>query len=114
MTREMQLAMGDVDFSHVNLQYLICARDLAREFPERAALLLGVPEALGKLLAQLSAEELAAVTRIKAPLLIPRQEPWWWDRLFTAIHADRTDELQAVLDQAGLIVANGRPRGSDT
>ena len=99
--------MRDINFSRVNLQYLICARDLARAYPERAALLLGVPDALAKSLAELSAENLAAVTQIKAPLLILRQEPWWWNRLFTALRAGRPEELQAVLDQAGLIVANG-------
>jgi hypothetical protein len=99
--------MRDIDFSRVNLQYLICARDLARAYPERAALLLGVPDALSKSLAELGAEDLAAVTQIKAPLLILRQEPWWWNRLFTALRSDQPEELQAVLDQAGLIVVNG-------
>jgi hypothetical protein len=98
MTREMQLAMGDLDFSRVNFQYLICARDLARDYPERAAVLLGAPDTLVQLLAELDPEALAAVTEIKAPLLIPRQEPWWWDRLFSAIQAGRPDELLAVLE----------------
>jgi hypothetical protein len=105
--REIKLTMRDINFSRVNLQYLICARDLARAYPERAALLLGVPDALSNSLAELSAEDLAAVTQIKTPLLILRQEPWWWNRLFTALRADRPEELQAVLDQAGLIVVNG-------
>ena len=113
MRRGTGFAMGEIDFSGANLQYLICARDLAREYPQRAAVLLGVPDALGQRLAQLGAEELAAVARIKAPLLIPRQEPWWWERLFSAMQAGRADELQAVLEQAGLLVANGGPRGSD-
>jgi hypothetical protein len=98
--------MTDVDFSRVNLQYLIRARDLARESPERAAVLLGIPDPLGQRLAGLRAEALAAVTDIKAPLLRLHQEPWWWDRLFTAIESGRTDELQVVLEQAGLIVAS--------
>jgi len=37
MAGEMQLTMGDIDFSRVNLQYLICARDLARALPKRAS-----------------------------------------------------------------------------
>ena len=45
--------MADIDFSHVNLQYLICARDLARSYPERAALLLGATDDLVRLLAEL-------------------------------------------------------------
>ena len=97
----------DVDFSLVNLQYLICARDLARTSPECATVLLGVPDSLGQLLAQMSAEELVAVTHIKAPLLILRQEPGWWNRLLTAIHAGRAEELRDLLEQAGLIVVDG-------
>ena len=108
---EMALTMRDIDFSRVNLQYLICARDLARDYPERAAVLLGVPDALGQLLARLSTDELMAVIEVKAPLLIPRQEPWWWHRLFTALQAGRPDEIRAVLDQAGLLVASEGPRG---
>jgi len=95
----------DVDFSRVNLQYLICVRDLARQTPERVPLMLGVGDPLGRLLAELSAEQLADVTRIKAPLLIPRQEPWWWERLFTALQGGRMEEVHAVLEHAGLIVA---------
>ena len=95
----------DVDFSRVNLQYLICVRDLARQTPERIPLLLGVDDPLGRLLAEVSAEQLVDVTRIKAPLLIPRQESWWWERLFLALHRGRMEEVQAVLEHAGLIVA---------
>jgi len=97
----------NIDFSRANLHYLICARDLARASPARAGVLLGAPDALGQLLAQLDAESLAAVTEIKAPLLVLRQEPWWWRRLFAALRADRPDEVQTVLEQAGLIIANG-------
>ena len=107
MVRETQCMMRDIDFSRVNLHYLICARDLARASPARAAVLLGVPEDLVQLLADLDAETLVAVTEIKAPLLIFRQKPWWWKRLFTALRADRSDEVQSVLEQVGLIVANG-------
>jgi len=77
MSEEMPFAMGNVDFSRVNLQYLIGARDLARDYPERAAVLLGVPDALGQRLAELGAEALSAVVAIKAPLIVPRQAPWW-------------------------------------
>ena len=99
--------MRDVDFSRVNLHYLICARDLARASPARAAGLLGAPDTLGQLLAELDPEALLAVTEIKAPLLIVRQEPLWWKRLFVALQANRPDEVQTVLEQAGLIIANG-------
>ena len=108
---ESRTAMGDVDFSRVNLQYLIGARDLARGYPERAAALLGANDALVRLLADLDPHALAAVTAVKGPLLVLRQEPWWWNRLFTAIQAGRPDELRAVLEQAAVIIANRGPRG---
>ena len=107
VARESHAAMRSVDFSRVNLHYLICARDLARASPARAGVLLGVSDALGQSLAQLDPEALAAVAEIKAPLLILRQEPWWWKRLFAALRMGRPDEVQTVLEQAGLIVANG-------
>lgn len=107
------LAMADIDFSRVNLQYLIGARDLARGYPERAALLLGATDTLVRLLAELDPAALVAVADVKAPLLVLREEPWWWHRLFTALRSGRPDELQAVLEHAALIVANGSAGGSD-
>ena len=104
---ETHAVMRNIDFSRVNLHYLICARDLAKASPARAGGLRGVSDALGQSLAQLDPEALAAVAEIKAPLLILRQEPWWWKRLFAALRMGRPDEVQTVLEQAGLIVANG-------
>jgi hypothetical protein len=112
MAGEMRLTIGDIDFSRVNLQYLICARDLARVDPERATVLLGIPDDLVQLLAELEPAALVAVTEVRVPLLVLRQEPWWWHRLFTALQADRPDELRAVLEQAGLMVAGEGPRGN--
>ena len=109
---EMQPTMREIDFSRVNLQYLICARDLAREFPQRAGVLLGAPEDIVALLVELEPAALVAVTEVKAPLLVLRQEAWWWQRLFTALQAGRPDELRAVLEQAGLLVASADPRGT--
>jgi len=107
MARETPAMRKPIDFSRVNLQYLICARDLARTSPARAAVLLGAPADLVQGLAELDPEALVAVTQIQAPLLVLRQEPWWWKRLFAALRADRPEELQSVLEQAGLIIANG-------
>ena len=107
LAEESHGVMRNVDFSRVNLHYLICARDLARASPARAGVLLGVSDALGQSLAQLDSEALAAVAEIKAPLLILRQEPWWWTRLFAALRTGRPGEVQTVLEQAGLIIANG-------
>ena len=112
MAGEMQRMIGDIDFSRVNLQYLISVRNLARVDPERTTVLLGVPDDLVQLLAELEPAALVAVAEVRAPLLILRQEPWWWHRLFTALQAGRPDEIRAVLDQAGLLVAGEGPRGT--
>ena len=112
MAGEMQRTIGDIDFSRVNLRYLICARDLARADPKRTTVLLGVSDDLIERLAELDAAVLGAVTEVRAPLLILRQEPWWWHRLFTALQAGRPDEIRAVLEQVGLMVAGEDPRGT--
>lgn len=91
------------DFSHVNLEYLIQARDLAERDAELAATLLGIPVEMARLLADLTPQELTYVAIIKPPLLIPRQETWWWSRLFTAIREGRMEELAAIVEHASLI-----------
>jgi hypothetical protein len=111
---ESRIVMADIDFSRVNLQYLICARDLARSYPQRAAVLLGATDDLVRLLAELDPAALVAVTAVKAPLLMLRQEFWWWNRLFTALQSGCPDELRAVIEQAGLIIADDGSRGAGT
>ena len=93
-----------VDFSQVNLQYLIQARDLAQQDPKLAAVLLGIPDEMAYLLSDLSAQSLSQIIQIKPPLLIPRQEAWWWSRLFMALHEGHADEIEAIIEQASLIV----------
>ena len=94
-----------MDFSQVNLQYLIQARDLAKQDPQMAAVLLGIPDEIACMLSELSAQELTQIIQIKAPLLIPRQGAWWWSRLLTALRDRRPDEIEAVIEHASLIVA---------
>jgi len=108
------ILIPDIDFSLVNLHYLLCARDLARGHPERAAVLLRVTPDLVRRLAELDPAALVVVTEIRAPLMVLRPEPWWWHRLFTALKSGRPEELRAVLEQAGLIVPHGGPGGAGT
>lgn len=65
------------DFSHLNLEYLIQARDLARSDRQRACAILGVSEAMVGILADLTPQLLAKLTRIDRPLVTPRQNAWW-------------------------------------
>lgn len=100
----------EMDFSRVNLEYLIQAHDLAREDPEVVAVLLGMSHKLAHLLAEATPQELAHVIAIKPPLLVPRQEPWWWQRLFKAVREGRPDEIEAVIEHASLMCVRAAKR----
>jgi hypothetical protein len=95
----------EIDFSKINLEYLMYVRDLAREDIEVIAALLGIPSKLARILADVRPEEMVRIVEIKIPLLIPRHEPWWWQRLFEAIREGRTDELKAIIEHASLMSA---------
>jgi len=100
----------EFDFSEVNLEYLIQARDLAKRDPEFVATMLGIEVEMASLLAELKPKELARISLIKQPLLMPRQEPWWWSRLFVALREGRADEIEAVIEHAPLVTV---PRAED-
>jgi len=100
--------MTDIDFSHVNLAYLIQARDLARRNPTAGALLLDIPEQLACRLANMTPASLAQVTEFKPPLVSPRLHAWWWERLLRALTDGEPGELQVILEHAGLLVGNQR------
>ena len=97
----------EIDFSQVNLQYLIQARDLAKEDPERAAVLLGVESTLTEMLAEVTPAELMHITRIKVPLLRPHEQIWWWSRFLQAIKDGQSGEIDALLEHANLIAIKG-------
>lgn len=94
----------NMDFSHLNVEYLIQARDLARADPRLTASVLYMPNELAQALATLTPTGLAQLTQIKVPLLVPRPECWWWSRLFRAIRDDNRAEINAIMDHAGLFV----------
>jgi len=95
----------EMDFSRINLEYLIQARDLAHQGPEMSSVLLGMSRELVTLLAESTSRELAQVAEIKPPLLVPRQETWWWQRFFVAVRECRSDELKAIMEHASLMIA---------
>lgn len=55
----------DIDFSRINLQYLIEARELARVDPERAPVLLGTGDAYARLLAEIPADSIAQLSSVR-------------------------------------------------
>ena len=97
--------MMECDFSRLNLQYLIHARDLARQDPERCAVLLGISQKLANLLSEVTPESLAQFVDIKPPLFAPRQGSWWWSRLFKAMHEGQPSEINVVLEHLSLVNA---------
>jgi hypothetical protein len=95
----------EIDFSSLNLQYLIQVREIAKKSPELAVAILGLPIELVNLLASLTAEGLAKIARIKAPLLTLRgSHSGWWSRLFTALKEQRAGEVDVIMEHGNLSV----------
>ena len=100
---------SDTDFSSINYQFLLKARDIARQDPDLVVALLGIPKELAEPLAKTSASALAALMQIKEPLLMLRAENWWWERLFIAIGDGRQEEVEAVIEHACFVSTS--PKG---
>ena len=92
------------DFSHLNLEYLIQARDLVLVDRGRAGAILGIPDAMAGLLPELNPHLIARIPRINHPLVTPRQDLWWWSRLLVALQGGQSAEIETVMDQASLII----------
>ncbi len=93
-----------IDFSNINLQYLIHFRDVAREDPDLAASLMGMSPELAKLLSQVPSDYLVKLSNVNIPLLTARGDAIWWHRLFTALVDENSEEVEAVLLAANLAV----------
>ncbi|MEW8030047.1 MAG: hypothetical protein AB2788_19340 [Candidatus Thiodiazotropha endolucinida] len=93
-----------IDFSSINIEYLIHVRDIAREDPDVAAPLLGMSPELAGLLAQAPAEYLTKIAQVKVPLMAARGDAVWWYRLFKSLTEGNTEEVDAVLQAASLAV----------
>ena len=62
------------DFSDLNIQYLVSARDLVRQHPDLGAVLLGFSNELAQMLAAVQPRELQRIALVKPPLFVPRNE----------------------------------------
>jgi len=85
------------NFSSINLQYLIQARDIAKKDAEHGAIILGMDKQLSEELAEISPQDLSMVARVKVPLIGPHQHTVWWKRFFRALDEGRTEEVQAII-----------------
>jgi hypothetical protein len=106
----MRKKIMEIDFSSINLQYLIQARDIAREDPERARILLSLSQEFADLLTTLTPDELTQILHIKVPLLLPRQEAWWWSRLLKTLQEGSPDEIEVLMEHISLSAASRSPR----
>lgn len=93
----------NIDFSQVNLQYLIQANQMAQQDPVLTTAVTGMPAEIAHIFGSLTPGDLARVSQIKSPLLIPHPAPWWWSRLFTALSEGRTNEIKTLLEQTASI-----------
>ena len=89
-----------MDFSQLNLQYLIQARDLSKRNLQLAAAILGINDDMACLISDLPPQTLSQIIQIKPPLLIPRQEVWWWSRLIRALRDGYPAEIETVIEHA--------------
>ncbi len=92
----------EMDFSNLNLQYLLQVRDIAKKYPELAATLLGLPMEIVNLLSIVTVDALSKIALSTAPLIKLRGEPWWWSNLLTALKDHQLDEAKVVLEHANL------------
>jgi len=99
----------ETDFSIINYQFLLKARDLAKQDPDLVVPLLGIPKELAKPLATVPATSLTSIIQVKEPLLMLRAETWWWERLFKALNSGNQDEINAILEHACFVTTS--PRG---
>ena len=97
---------SDTDFSGINYQFLLKARDIAKQDPELVVPLLGLPKELAEPLANTSASALTSIIQIKDPLLTLRAEPWWWQRFLLALNDGRQEEINAILEHAYFITTS--------
>lgn len=102
-----QIKKGD-DFSRINLEYFLVARDLYRENPHSAIALLGSPKCLLESLNGFGPRELANLRFVKVPLVMPRFDPHWWQRLERALHDGGQAEIEAISEQAGYYLLGNR------
>ena len=100
------------DFSEMNFQYLIRIRDLALHDPHLVTSLFGIPSDIAHLLTQITPEALAQIREVKIPLMVPRHDCWWWERLLAALQQDKSNEISAIAEHA-IVLASSPSREED-
>ena len=99
------MAILDQDVVDLNLGWLVTARDLSRNDPQKAAIVLGIDEARMALLSHLTLQELLTIARSGILLLRPRFRPEFWiDLIVDCRRPSPVIRLQALvlaIEEAG-------------
>ena len=98
------------DFSQLNLEYLIQARDLVVSDRPQAGVVLGIPDAMTGILYELTPQLLTGITQIPHPLITLRRDAQWWSRLLVALKDGHPAEIATVIEQASLMVSTSAER----
>lgn len=91
----------DVNFSELNMEYFIAARDFANENITVASILLGTSPDLMQSIATLTPRQLANMKHVNTPLIIPRDEKTWWPRFLQALKDGNRAEVKTLAEQTG-------------
>ncbi len=94
----------NIDFSQINLQYLIQVNQLAQHDPVLTTAITGIPDETALLLGSLTPGDLTRLSLIKSPLLTPHPAPWWWARIFAALRDGRKEEIKTLLEQTATLL----------
>ena len=95
-----------MDFSHLNLEYFLTARDLANENLALASSFLGVSPGLTRSLALCTPAQLCQISSIKIPLVAPRKDAVWWNCFIRALAEGNQAEISSLVDQAGYYLSD--------
>lgn len=95
----------DVNFSELNMEYFIAARDFANENITVASIMLGTPPELTQCLATLTPRQLANIGYVNTPLIIPRDEKTWWPRFLRALKDGNRAEVETLAEQTNYYFA---------
>ncbi len=89
----------DMNFSKFNLEYFIAARDFANHNMITASTHLGTSTDFMRSIANLSPKQLANISNVNVPLIIPREESTWWANFLRALKDDNRNEIKALAEQ---------------
>ena len=98
----------NINFSAFNVEYFLSLRESARESPIVAAALFGASPSFLEGVSRLSPHQLAYLSHITVPLVVPRREPVWWGRLLETLKDGHSAAVIALCEEASYYFANQR------